>query len=51
MFATRDVHRLDTVRSFTDDFDVGRRPQQHRESAAHERLVVGDGDADHAGAP
>ncbi len=50
-FAAREVDRLDAVRGFADDLDVGRRTQQHREPAAHEGLVVGDGDADHSGAP
>ena len=32
-----------------DDLDVVGRSQQHGEAAADERLVVGDGDADHVG--
>ena len=36
---------------FTDDLDVVGRPQQHGEPAAHQRLVVGDRDADHVRRP
>ena len=34
-----------------DDLDVVGRPQQHREPAPHEGLVVGDRDADHSASP
>ncbi len=48
--STRDeVDRLASVGRLADDLDVVGRPQQHGESAAHERLVVGDRDPDHGG--
>ena len=42
---------LAPVGGLADDLDVGGRAQQHREAAAHERLVVGDRDPDHSGTP
>ena len=49
--AAREVDRLAPFGRLADDLDVVGRPQQHREPAAHERLVVGDRDADHVGSP
>ncbi len=46
-----EVDGLDAVGRLTDDLDVVGGAQQHGEPAAHERLVVGDGDADHPSAP
>ena len=40
--AGHERHRLGAVGGLTDDLDVGLTVEQHREAAAHERLVVGD---------
>ena len=50
-FEARQVDGLGAVGGLADDFDVGCRSQQHGEAAAHERLIVGDRDTDHAAAP
>ena len=45
------VVRRRALGCFADHVHVRRRPQQHRETTAHERLVVDDGDTDHQSAP
>ena len=42
-----EVDRAFAVSRLGDDLDVGLRVEDHPEAAAHERLVVGDRDADH----
>ena len=44
LLARDEVDGFGAVRRLADDLDVVGRPQQHREAAAHERLVVGDRD-------
>ena len=46
--SSHELDRFASVRGLADDLDVGRRAQQHREPAAHERLIVGDRDPDHS---
>ena len=46
LLARDELDRLDAVGGLADDLDVVGRAQQHREAAAHERLIVGDRDPD-----
>ena len=50
-FARHDLHCLDPVGCFADHVDVGCRTEKDDEPAPDERLVVGDGDADHSTLP
>src|SRR6185437_8668886 len=46
----RGLHRLDTVRGLADHVDVRFGPQNHPEPCADQAFIVGQQDADHAGA-